>query len=219
MTASGQVLAKEEATVYVRELDLLVTVMLLENTPAVLSIKKKSSAKNFGYSYHWTSGQKPHLIKKGMKIHCDTSRHVPFVAPGLSTRSSTSSISPSSSSQETVTDTEIPRRARTHQHEETRGMNQQISKIQIKMTTRNYRVVSCKVCRIGYRSSSMDWLMKVFQNTEMLPVLLMTYLWSHEQKWHRVNTTSLLISRKTRIAISVLQKTHRYSRAQSGEFW
>ena len=36
VTASGEVLAKEEATVYVRELDLFVTVMLLENTPAVL---------------------------------------------------------------------------------------------------------------------------------------------------------------------------------------
>ena len=37
--------------------------------------------------------------------------------------------------------------------------------------------------------------MKVF---EMLPVLLMNYFWSREQKWYRVNTTSFLISRKTR---------------------
>ena len=36
-TANGEVLAKGEATVYVRELDLFVTVMLLEDTPAVLS--------------------------------------------------------------------------------------------------------------------------------------------------------------------------------------
>ena len=36
MTANGEVPAKEEATVYVRELNLFVTVMLLENTPAVL---------------------------------------------------------------------------------------------------------------------------------------------------------------------------------------
>ena len=39
-TANGEVLAKEEATVYVRGLDLFVTVMLLENTPAVLSLGK-----------------------------------------------------------------------------------------------------------------------------------------------------------------------------------
>ena len=82
------------------------TVMLLENTPAVLSLGKL--CEEFGYSYCWTSGQKPHLIKKGKKIHCDTSNHVPFVVPGLSMSSSTSSTSPTSSSQESVTDTEIP---------------------------------------------------------------------------------------------------------------
>ena len=34
----------------------------------------------------------------------------------------------------------------------------------------------------------MDWLMKVFQNIETLPVLLMNYLQSREQKWYRVST-------------------------------
>ena len=38
VTANGEVLPKEEATVYVRELDLFVTVMLLEDTSAVLSL-------------------------------------------------------------------------------------------------------------------------------------------------------------------------------------
>ena len=37
MTANGEVQTREEATVYVKELDLFVTVMLLEETPAVLS--------------------------------------------------------------------------------------------------------------------------------------------------------------------------------------
>ena len=46
---------------------------------------------------------------------------------------------------------EVKRRARTHQHEETRGMNQQKSKNPKNMTTNNCRVVSCKVCRIVYR--------------------------------------------------------------------
>ena len=40
MTANGEVLAKEEATENVRELDLFVTVMLLENALAVLSLGK-----------------------------------------------------------------------------------------------------------------------------------------------------------------------------------
>ena len=41
MTANDEVLAKEEATVYVRELDLFVTVMLLVST-------LENSAKNLG---------------------------------------------------------------------------------------------------------------------------------------------------------------------------
>ena len=105
-TANVEVQTEEEATVYVRELDLFVKVMLLENTPAVLSLRKL--CEEFGYSDHWTSGQKLHLINNGKKFHCDTSNHVPFVVPGLSTSSSTSSTSPTSTTQETVTDTEIP---------------------------------------------------------------------------------------------------------------
>ena len=62
VTANGEVQTEEEATVYVRELDLLLTVMLLEDTPAVLSLGKL--CEEVRYSYHWTSGQKPHLIKK-----------------------------------------------------------------------------------------------------------------------------------------------------------
>ena len=40
VTANGEVLTKEETTVCVRELDLFVTVMLVEDTPAVLSLGK-----------------------------------------------------------------------------------------------------------------------------------------------------------------------------------
>ena len=81
VTANGEVPAKEEAAVYVRELDLFVTLMLLENTPAVLSLGKL--CEEFGYSYHWTNGQKPHLIKIGKKFHRDTPNHVPLVVLGF----------------------------------------------------------------------------------------------------------------------------------------
>ena len=37
MTANGEVQTREEATVHVKDLDLFVTVMLLDETPAVLS--------------------------------------------------------------------------------------------------------------------------------------------------------------------------------------
>ena len=62
MTANGEVQTREEATVYVKELDLFVNVVLLQQTPAVLSLGKL--CEDHGYTYHWTSGQKPHLTKK-----------------------------------------------------------------------------------------------------------------------------------------------------------
>ena len=85
VTANGEVQTKEEATVYVKELDLFVTVMLLEETPAVLSLGKL--CEDHGCTYHWTSGQKPHLTKKGKNIDCNVSNCVPFVVLGLSTGS------------------------------------------------------------------------------------------------------------------------------------
>ena len=105
VTANGEVLTKEEATLYVKELDLFVTVMLLDGTMAVLSLGKLFE--DHGYDYHWTICQKPHLINNGRKRECNTANYVPFVVPGLSTRTSSSSspTSPTSSSQEAVTPT------------------------------------------------------------------------------------------------------------------
>ena len=80
---------KRRGNSYVRELNLFVTVMLLEDTPAVLSLGKL--CEDHGYNYHWTSGQKPHLIKNGRKIDCNSANYVPIVIRGLSTSSSSSS--------------------------------------------------------------------------------------------------------------------------------
>ena len=114
VTANGEVQTKEHATVYVKELDLLLTVMLLEDTPAVLSLGKKL-CEDHGYSDHWTSGQKPQLIKNGRRRKCNTANYVPIVVLGLSTGSSSSPTpsSPTSSPQETVTPTEHPASARS----------------------------------------------------------------------------------------------------------
>ena len=92
MTANGEVRTTEEATVYVKQLDLLVKVMLLEETPAVLSLGKL--CEDHGYTYHWTSCQKPHLTKKGKRNDCKISHHVPFVVPGLSASSSSTHLHP-----------------------------------------------------------------------------------------------------------------------------
>ena len=89
MTANGEVQTHEEATVYVKELDILLTVKVLENTPAVLSLGKLCDEN--GYSCEWINGQKPHLIKNGIRFPCNTENFVPIVVPGLSNSSSGSS--------------------------------------------------------------------------------------------------------------------------------
>ena len=70
ITANGEVQTHEEATVYVKELDMFWTVKVLENTPAVLSLGKLCDEN--GYSYEWIAGQKPHLFKNGFS---DTVQH------------------------------------------------------------------------------------------------------------------------------------------------
>ena len=89
ITATGEVQTHEEATVYVKELDIFLTMKVLENTPAVLSLGKLCDEN--GYSYEWINGQKPHLIKNGIRIPCNTENFVPIVVPGLSSSSSASS--------------------------------------------------------------------------------------------------------------------------------
>ena len=89
ITANGEVQTHEEATVYVKELDIFLTMRVLDNTPAVLSLGKLCDEN--GYSYEWINGQKPHLTENGIRIQCNTENFVPIVVPGLSTSSSSSS--------------------------------------------------------------------------------------------------------------------------------
>ena len=89
ITANGEVQTQEEAIVYVKELGMFLTMKVLENTPAVLSLGKLCDEN--GYSYEWMNGQKPHLIKDGIRIICNTEHFVPIVVPGLSSLSSGSS--------------------------------------------------------------------------------------------------------------------------------
>ena len=94
ITANGEVQTHEEATVYVTELDIFLSMKVLENTPAVLSLGKLCDEN--GYSYEWINGQKPHLIKNVVRIQCNTENFVPIVVPGLSASSSSSSHSSTS---------------------------------------------------------------------------------------------------------------------------
>ena len=68
--ANSEVQTHEEATVYVKELDTFLTMKVLEDTPAVLSLGKLCDED--GYSYEWINGQKLHLI---LKRYSDTVQH------------------------------------------------------------------------------------------------------------------------------------------------
>ena len=76
ITANGEVQTHEEAFVYVKELDIFLTMKVLENTPAVLSLGKLCDEN--GYSYEWINGQKPHLIKNEIRIPCNTENFAPL---------------------------------------------------------------------------------------------------------------------------------------------
>ena len=60
ITANGEVQTHEEATVYVKELDIFLTVKVLENTP---ELHGKLCDEN-GYSYEWISMVKNHISLK-----------------------------------------------------------------------------------------------------------------------------------------------------------
>ena len=55
ITVNGEVQTHEEATVYVKELDTFLTMKVLEDTPAVLSLGKLCD--KHGYSHEWINGQ------------------------------------------------------------------------------------------------------------------------------------------------------------------
>ena len=190
ITANGEVQTQEEAIVYVKELDMFLTMKVLENTPAVLSLGKLCDEN--GYSYEWINGQKPHLIENGIRIICNTENFVPIVVPGLSSSSSgssstsrtplkqeslSSSSSSSSSSSPTVGEIQVRER-----EDATNSDNSPVpvSKLvddgtgepvenqanEIPMRSRN----GCKI------SGKMWWMMKFHYREALTPVLLMQFL-------------------------------------------
>ena len=80
ITANGEVQTHEEAIVYVKELDIFLTESP-RKPPAVLSLGKLCDEN--GYSYEWINGQKPYLIKNGIRIICNTENFVPIVGSRL----------------------------------------------------------------------------------------------------------------------------------------
>ena len=193
ITSNGEVQTHEEAIVYVKELDIFLTMKVLDNTPAVLSLGKLCDEN--GYSYEWINGQKPHLNKDWIRIICNTENFVPIVVPGLSSSSSgssstsktpsrqesrSSSSSSSSSSSPTVSEIQI--------REREDGINSDTSPVQVSTpvddrsgqpdgTTIERATRWILRSQSGCKISRKIWWMIKFQHIETLtPILLMKLL-------------------------------------------
>ena len=82
---------------YVKDLDLVVTVQVLKDTPTVLSLGRL--CEDHGYSHEWIGDQRPQKIKNGRKFPHNTENFVPIVVRGFSSGfSNTSAAQPSSTS-------------------------------------------------------------------------------------------------------------------------
>ena len=67
ITADGEVQTNEEATVHVNDLELFVTVQVIEDAPPIQSLGKL--CENHGYSRERIGGQKPHLMTTAERNH------------------------------------------------------------------------------------------------------------------------------------------------------
>ena len=72
VTANGEVQTNDEAQIYVHDLDLFVTVQILDDTPAVLSPGKLRDEQ--GYTYERVNSKQPRWTKQGKNILCKTEK-------------------------------------------------------------------------------------------------------------------------------------------------
>ena len=159
-----------------------------------------------GYTYEWINGQKPHLIKHGIRIPCNTENFVPIVVPGLSNSSSgsdsstsrtlsrqgshRSTSSSSSSSSSTVNDTKTRERedriesdispvtvsTMVDERSERPDVDQAKNTMK-KSHTENGETRCILKSWSGCKNSTKIWWMTKFLNMETLtPVLLMKCL-------------------------------------------
>ena len=132
ISGNEEVQTNEEAQVHVHDLELFVTVQILDDTPAALSLGKL--CEEDGCTCAWASGQKPHLTKNGKRILCKTENIVPVFVPGLSSSSSSSSpSSPHDSSSTSLSPAKLrsddayqqaPRNRRDHPKNQTKIKNE-----------------------------------------------------------------------------------------------
>ena len=187
--------ASEEAQENVHDLELFVTVEILNDTPAVLSLGKLCA--EHGHIDEWASGQKPHLTKNGEKfcaIRIDFKLERRFVfyivleglTQYLSEFSKVTKLRYSRSS--------IGRPGRSFRKSRT--------KIKRKATIKQ-QAVDCEISQSGWRSSQ---TISKIQKCQHSQTLLMTQIRSVPRKWHPGGIVFILTSQKTKIAKSAGEK-------------
>ena len=91
ITANGEVQTHEEAIVYVKELDIFLTMKVLDNTTRQQCYRSESFAMKTGIPTNGSMVKNHISFKDGIRIQCNTENFVPIVVPGLSSSSSGSS--------------------------------------------------------------------------------------------------------------------------------
>ena len=81
ITANGDVQTNEVTVVYVKELDIFLTLKVFQNTPAVLSLGKLCDETRVFLRND--ECQRAHLIDNGIRIPCNTENFIPIVVPGF----------------------------------------------------------------------------------------------------------------------------------------
>ena len=206
--------------------------MLLEDTPAVLS--RGTLCEDQGQTFLWTSGQKPHHIKNG-RIECNTANCVPIVALVLSTSSSSSSspTSPTSSSQETIIPTEYPASTRSeslseevrgnssHGPAETENPNKNDDKEEVRGNSSHDLPEWLEEFKDNLVDESVPEHRDAASSSHELPSGPRAKVVSGKQSifTHFPKNRNCDIYLTTLKNESFLQKTLRYSRAQSATFW
>ena len=94
-TANGQVVAREEVDVYVQDLDLTVTALVLTDVPPILSLGKL--VRSHGCVYEWSKDYQVMRLD-GREIECLVRSDVPIVAPALTNDNAGGDSSPGASS-------------------------------------------------------------------------------------------------------------------------
>ena len=173
ITPNGEVETNEEATVYVRELDIFLTMKVLEDTPAVLSLWKLCV--KHGYSYEWINGQKPHLIKNGIRVQFQYGK----LCTDRGSWNIYNSFKPIQQPSQVKVWIEKHGETRSlRKHQKSCYMNQPKSQNQIKMRiTNRYGETRIPTYQNGCKKSEKISWMTEFLNTEThTRVLLMKYL-------------------------------------------